>query len=692
MANTVVGSASSSHPPLSREQELVDRLVTAVLEQDVLYVRVWRDEMQQEGMLKLGVGKELPEWLGNKHSRLSMSALEAAITRPYTDLSLFILQLLLQGMPFWQLMPLVPVAGAAQQLWSSRLLSHWERGEGDRAVQARLFLGLSIDEAADWIDANLPPHPDPANCTGYVPFPPRPAVEPPSPDPPAVAAPSRPATSSALPPPIPSVAPPVATTPAADSTCEATSPPPEWGHPSCQIRLSAVPPSFLAADVCATLPKIVSLLSLNKLSSTEWILTYPRPTGVNMAMQSFHGQKTGIVIEREVDFQASVAHRPASSAASESLLLPPMQPTTFEPPKPYTANAGPSSVNDRGTWVSLKSLPLDATLDEAISLFAFAGVTLHGGALQQHPGAHTTFCNGYLASLSDFAAASRTLHWSNLRGRKLYLNRKPAVHFLASHPFVVVHGLPAFDSEKALVRIAKSTGCGAYGFAPLPKASGQRQSGTFRVESVVEAKLAVWHLNAKRPEGVTAEWRAASALTAAAPLWASSAALPPAQAIVPPSTLSAGRVCPPPPPPLPAPAPPPPAPLKVTSAALPTPAPDSPPTPSVASPPVIDLTADSPELPFAPLPPLSPPPPPPSSVPAKRTSRLPLAARGISPPSSTRSCPTPETSPIVDGCSEMVGTWGGATGSDGKRAREGADDRCGAGGEKKMRANGTEKA
>ncbi|BGP49171.1 hypothetical protein JCM10450v2_005054 [Rhodotorula kratochvilovae] len=124
-------------------QELVDRVVQAVEEQDVLYVLYWARELEQRGLLTPREGdKGGPPGLDLKHSWKKRSPLVAAALQPCSSLSSLVLALLLSWVPEPRRTNATKHAVAAGFV----LLSSPEE-----AAKVKRILGLA--QAADYIDA-----------------------------------------------------------------------------------------------------------------------------------------------------------------------------------------------------------------------------------------------------------------------------------------------------------------------------------------------------------------------------------------------------------------------------------------------------------------------------------------------------------------------------------------------------------
>ncbi|GAA5909354.1 uncharacterized protein JCM6883_005851 [Sporobolomyces salmoneus] len=139
-------------------QDLIDRLEVATSEQDVLYVLVVLHQMKESGSLKQAIN--------SPHSWKRQTALESIDSLPsqLSTLHRLIAQILL-------------LRGARYDVEKGRneelkdLVTKWEQGECEKAVNAQHLLSLDLETAADWIDGNLPLPPNSESLTGEGPLP-----------------------------------------------------------------------------------------------------------------------------------------------------------------------------------------------------------------------------------------------------------------------------------------------------------------------------------------------------------------------------------------------------------------------------------------------------------------------------------------------------------------------------------------
>ncbi|GAA5829167.1 hypothetical protein JCM3766R1_001004 [Sporobolomyces carnicolor] len=146
-------------------QDLVDRLVVATIEQDVLWVLVVLDRLTAVGSLEDGVNA-CHSWMGH-------TALESISQCPdLSTLRQLIAELLL-------------LRGARKTLENEsnkqllELVVDWDHGGSERARKARDLVSMTMAAAADWIDEHLPIPPNVDNLTGGGPLPSRPGSPPP---------------------------------------------------------------------------------------------------------------------------------------------------------------------------------------------------------------------------------------------------------------------------------------------------------------------------------------------------------------------------------------------------------------------------------------------------------------------------------------------------------------------------------
>ncbi|GAA5890762.1 hypothetical protein JCM6882_000648 [Rhodosporidiobolus microsporus] len=172
------------------KQDLIDRLVTAVEEEDVVYTVFWLKEMQKEGLLDEDNGCE---GVHLRHSWKQLTALEAAAKLPPSPYQLVICELLLlQTRNSSQIAVLELTIGVKKQRVSEKLdewkTRQWDAGSSapeiscssscppsptqrSSAEHAKHLFDLEPVDAADYYDANFPRHPREDEMTGNNPPP-----------------------------------------------------------------------------------------------------------------------------------------------------------------------------------------------------------------------------------------------------------------------------------------------------------------------------------------------------------------------------------------------------------------------------------------------------------------------------------------------------------------------------------------
>ncbi|GAA5852900.1 hypothetical protein JCM5353_000893 [Sporobolomyces roseus] len=153
---------------------LVDRLINAIQEQDVLYTIVWIKEIKEDLFLEGDLGQKI-----NKlHSTEDCTPFSAAVELCESPLREIILQiLLLSGADFRGCRIWAKTQEMTRRL--TQVLQAWERGGKNQAHDAEMLLKLPLEEAADWIDEHLPLPPNANSLTGAeIPLPPSPRSTP----------------------------------------------------------------------------------------------------------------------------------------------------------------------------------------------------------------------------------------------------------------------------------------------------------------------------------------------------------------------------------------------------------------------------------------------------------------------------------------------------------------------------------
>ncbi|GAA6044801.1 hypothetical protein JCM8097_004155 [Rhodosporidiobolus ruineniae] len=152
-------------------QDLVDYLVTAILEQDAPFVLFWFGEMKARGMLAMKAG-EPAEGVVWFHSWRPYTALTAAVDGEDTTIRRFVLECLLHFVPRCGNGEARATAIREGKTWATEVMARWETGGREKAKA----LALSPGEAADLLDEHKLAPPDYAELTGDGPLPPPPAA------------------------------------------------------------------------------------------------------------------------------------------------------------------------------------------------------------------------------------------------------------------------------------------------------------------------------------------------------------------------------------------------------------------------------------------------------------------------------------------------------------------------------------
>ncbi|GAA6044413.1 hypothetical protein JCM8097_007450 [Rhodosporidiobolus ruineniae] len=149
-------------------QELVDRLVTAVAEQDTLYVLVWVDRAAHSEELSLAEAVE------TNHSWKGHSALVAAILEAYTPVRQLILEILLFQLEQDPVETLAYGVAKMRSEWAVGIMVRWKSVGKAQAQNAYNLLHVGLVPAEEWIQEKLlaPSHFE--TLTGEGPLPPPP--------------------------------------------------------------------------------------------------------------------------------------------------------------------------------------------------------------------------------------------------------------------------------------------------------------------------------------------------------------------------------------------------------------------------------------------------------------------------------------------------------------------------------------
>ncbi|GAA6002875.1 uncharacterized protein JCM10292_001350 [Rhodotorula paludigena] len=462
--------------------ELVGRLATAVSEQDVLYVLCWLKEMHARDLLSSESGVRGLHLRSDWHA---LPALHIAALRSHSELAEFIFLLLLDFLPKPSLESSVVVAaGRAGFRWVMDLVNSSAELER-RATATRHLFSLNLTEAAEWIDANLPPHPDPDSLTGCGPLPTRsspssPAAPASSADPASIPRPWRP-------PPAPY----------------------ELHDASCQVRVCDVEAYFTPSRFREFLPDLEGVVDVKYVGDRAWLISFGSSETAGEAIKALQGgsgysramlESTYRVAARIVQSKPSVENKDVKSQSSPSGpptdWRPPGQ-IDETPPKAFSAHLG--------------DLPLDATLEEILSLLAYAGIKVSASQLK--------FVNHYnrksvyfpVADSAAFRRASAVLHGSSLRTRVLTLERRPigagGPSFHPSQPLIVVRHIALASASETLNRLSRLTRCGP-GMKEVVDVGSGWAEGRFRVPSPDSARECVEALQGRYVDGypLQVEW------------------------------------------------------------------------------------------------------------------------------------------------------------------------------------------
>ncbi|GAA5885773.1 hypothetical protein JCM5296_000140 [Sporobolomyces johnsonii] len=150
-------------------QELVDYLVTAIEQDDVLFVHALVKQLEERQPPNEGASS-----VNMPHSRTGHSARSAVVRKPFTSSRELILQLLLLKYSSFDRDAALETAESLGNSQAAALIRAWRRGERDGAVKAQQLLQLNSEKAEEWLNQNLPRHPDLSMFTGVAPRSPRP--------------------------------------------------------------------------------------------------------------------------------------------------------------------------------------------------------------------------------------------------------------------------------------------------------------------------------------------------------------------------------------------------------------------------------------------------------------------------------------------------------------------------------------
>ncbi|GAA5989735.1 hypothetical protein JCM11641_002188 [Rhodosporidiobolus odoratus] len=148
------------------EQEVVDYLVQATEEQDVLYVVHRLRRMKDLGMLWTAAGNT--SGIERTHSWRGCSALTAVATKQRTPLREFILKLFFFNLEDPLNSYSIDTDAGQWKDWAKKIRDKWEYRWRAASLDALGLLRLpGLEAVAIWIDDNLVLPPNPAGLTGY---------------------------------------------------------------------------------------------------------------------------------------------------------------------------------------------------------------------------------------------------------------------------------------------------------------------------------------------------------------------------------------------------------------------------------------------------------------------------------------------------------------------------------------------
>ncbi|BGO92399.1 hypothetical protein NBRC10512_007481 [Rhodotorula toruloides] len=504
-----------SDPSKLSQQELVDYLVQAVEEEDVLFCVLWLQEMARRGMVCSREGELKADGINLEHSWKKRSVLVTAVSGPATPFRHFILTLLLVHVRDVMSCAAMTAAIALRAMWAISVLTSWQSPavQGTSIVRTpRELLAMSATEAADWIDANLPAHPSPESFTGCGPLP----------DPPqqneaqsssltqAYSAPA----AAALP-----TVPPASTVPPTASLADR------------RVRLCEIRSSINIGRLCNLLPPIEGLRETTPAGRNAAVLTFDSPELARKALLPLQGSEYFRAAVLESVFQAASKPDPCpppapSSPATTVSPVPPLSLNLFDhlPAVNVASEASSSSAKPApstrlppigwspaiakqgdGMRVHIGDLPVDVTREEVEALLAFAGVAYWALDLKRRCNRTSAYIR--LSTREEFARISSVLHNSHFRGRRVRVEREAPSHISAEHPLVVIRNLPSHMGLHVVHNLGRLTRLGAYGEAMQPLEDGSA-IGRFRVSSPVTAQEAADMLNGMLIDGLTisADW------------------------------------------------------------------------------------------------------------------------------------------------------------------------------------------
>ncbi|GAA5873057.1 hypothetical protein JCM16303_006927 [Sporobolomyces ruberrimus] len=205
-------------------QELTDRLVVAVEEQDVLFTLFWLNEANKE--------QDMAQVINSRHSTRKLSALESIAKNGFTKLRKVLLEILLLSGADTRQGYILDLAIEAKNREVAEILKGWENGDREDLKVPLKLLALPLADAGDVIDQTLPEPPNAASLTGYNPLP----------DPASF-------------PPAPTAAPPREPTPPTVNPVEAPAPAPPRPRDTPPSRTETKPPPSIPAPSEPTIPR-----------------------------------------------------------------------------------------------------------------------------------------------------------------------------------------------------------------------------------------------------------------------------------------------------------------------------------------------------------------------------------------------------------------------------------------------------
>ncbi|BGP49194.1 hypothetical protein JCM10450v2_005077 [Rhodotorula kratochvilovae] len=252
------------------QQELVDRLIVAVEEQDVLYVVLHLQDMVRRGLIDLASKKS--DGINLERSWKKRSALVAA-DQPFSPLSEFILVLLLLHVREPHAQQIRSVAHHVGTGWVEGLVQFWEVARADQRRDAEQLLQLEPSDVAEWIDTHGLSHPDPDSLTGNGPLPPAPPS--PAPSPRQATPPASLASNQTFPPTGPSPG------PSADEPDDLA---------ARQVRLCDLQPGLTAVQIHQRFPDLTGLVDAGLIYKNACLLTFTSKEVAVMAMSQLQGR------------------------------------------------------------------------------------------------------------------------------------------------------------------------------------------------------------------------------------------------------------------------------------------------------------------------------------------------------------------------------------------------------------------